>query len=241
MIGIVDWLVAEVDRLGVTQRLNVFADEDDVLSENPDVVIVATGGLPDENNPVGNVQALSTWDVLGNPEAVPGSALIFDSLGRAQAASCADQLAAKGVQVEIITPDAMAGLEIGKIERPAFMQRLYEKGVKFTTDYRLTGAEKSGSGITAQFTNVFSDDVIERKADHLIVETGLVPNDDLFVGLKDGSVNKGATEIASALSGKPQPAYDDQQGYQLYVVGDAVSCRDIHTAILDSMRICAAL
>ena len=47
MIGIVDWRVAELERLGVELRLNTYAEADDVLAEAPEIVVVATGGLPD--------------------------------------------------------------------------------------------------------------------------------------------------------------------------------------------------
>ena len=46
MIGIVDWRLAELERLGVEIRYDLFAEADDVLAEAPDVVIIATGGLP---------------------------------------------------------------------------------------------------------------------------------------------------------------------------------------------------
>lgn len=45
LIGIVDWRVAELDRLGIEVRCDVLAERDDVLALDPDVVIVATGGL----------------------------------------------------------------------------------------------------------------------------------------------------------------------------------------------------
>ena len=46
MISIIDWRMAQCERLGVKFRFNTWADAAMVLDENPDVVIVATGGLP---------------------------------------------------------------------------------------------------------------------------------------------------------------------------------------------------
>src|SRR6185369_1339597 len=51
LIGIVDWRLAELDRLGVDLRYDVWAEKDDVLTLSPDVVVVATGGLP-QNPPL---------------------------------------------------------------------------------------------------------------------------------------------------------------------------------------------
>ncbi|MBY0396996.1 MAG: NAD(P)-binding protein, partial [Thermoleophilia bacterium] len=46
MIGIVDWRVSELAHLGVDLRCNLWAEPQDVLDLNPDVVVIATGGLP---------------------------------------------------------------------------------------------------------------------------------------------------------------------------------------------------
>jgi NADPH-dependent 2,4-dienoyl-CoA reductase/sulfur reductase-like enzyme len=46
LLGIIDWRMQELDRLGVEVRTNAFAEGSDVLAEEPDVVIVATGGMP---------------------------------------------------------------------------------------------------------------------------------------------------------------------------------------------------
>ena len=47
LIGIVDWRVEQCRRHGVEFRFNIYAERDEVLAENPDIVIVATGGIPD--------------------------------------------------------------------------------------------------------------------------------------------------------------------------------------------------
>src|SRR5262249_48795254 len=46
LIAIVDWRAAELARLGVEVRLDTYAEAEQVLREQPDAVIVATGGLP---------------------------------------------------------------------------------------------------------------------------------------------------------------------------------------------------
>ena len=46
MISIIDWRVAECERLGVDLRFNTYADASDVLGLAPDIVVIATGGLP---------------------------------------------------------------------------------------------------------------------------------------------------------------------------------------------------
>ena len=44
MKGVKDWLVNEIQILGVDVRLNTIVEPDDITDEAPDVVIIATGG-----------------------------------------------------------------------------------------------------------------------------------------------------------------------------------------------------
>ena len=65
LIGIVDWRLGELERLGVELRFNSYAEPEDVLAEGPEAVILATGGLPDTDVlDAGSDLAVST---LGHP------------------------------------------------------------------------------------------------------------------------------------------------------------------------------
>ena len=90
IIGIVDWLRSEIERLGVDLRCNVFAEACDVLAEGPDVVVIATGGVPDTSFLAeGEELAVTCWDILGR-QAAPGlDVLLFDDNGAHPGASCA--------------------------------------------------------------------------------------------------------------------------------------------------------
>ena len=46
ILGITGWLQSEVELAGVDVRLNSYGDADDVLALAPDIVVVATGGIP---------------------------------------------------------------------------------------------------------------------------------------------------------------------------------------------------
>ncbi len=46
LVGIIDWRLAECKHHDVDIRFNTYAEADDVLAEEPDLVIVATGGVP---------------------------------------------------------------------------------------------------------------------------------------------------------------------------------------------------
>ena len=61
LIGIIDWRLAECKHFDVDVRYNTYAEADDVLAEDPDVVVVATGGIPNTeflNSTVASARAL---------------------------------------------------------------------------------------------------------------------------------------------------------------------------------------
>jgi 2,4-dienoyl-CoA reductase-like NADH-dependent reductase (Old Yellow Enzyme family) len=239
LIGIVDWLSAEVERLGVDIRWNIFADEDIVQAENPDVILTATGGLPDTDYVTGGEHALSTWDVLAG-EDINGSVLVYDDNGQFQGPSCADFLSRRAdVQVELVTPDRAAAMEMGTLNFPIFMEHFYQNGVTVTADHRISSVQKEGNRLRVTFTNEFRGPDIERLVDHLVVEHGTLPMNEVYEALRSKSANNGVTDYDSLQSNEPQP--DDGAGYQLFSIGDAVSSRNIHSAIYDALRICKDL
>lgn len=237
--AIVDWFRTQLDRLGVQIRWNTMAGPDEVRAEQPDVVIVATGGLPDTLVAEGGELCLSVWDVLGDG-GVKGSVLIYDDNGQYQGPSCADFLGGReGVSVELVTPDRCAAAEVGGMNYPIFMEHFYKKGVTVTPDHRLVSIVRSGNQLKATFSNEFAGPAIERVVDHVVVEHGTLPLDALYFDLRPYSGNDGVTDQEALLAGRPQPAGRD--GFALFRVGDAVASRNVHAAIYDSLRLCKDL
>ncbi|MCB1699187.1 MAG: FAD-dependent oxidoreductase, partial [Halioglobus sp.] len=64
LVGITRWLSDRLTALGVDVRSNVYAEAEDVLDLNPDVVILATGGIPNMDLVEGGNLAVSAWDIL---------------------------------------------------------------------------------------------------------------------------------------------------------------------------------
>jgi 2,4-dienoyl-CoA reductase-like NADH-dependent reductase (Old Yellow Enzyme family) len=240
LLGISDWLKSELEILNVDIRYNVFAQAHDVLEENPDTVIVATGGIPNMEGYPGHQLANSTWDLLSSGTPPSGTILIFDTTGKNQAASCAQKLLETDVTLEIASPDSLIAQEVSKIERPFYLQRFYEKNVKMLPDNAMVCAEKHENRIRVTLRNRLTGSQQERIVDQLIFENGTLPNDEVFIELRPQSVNDGVTDLDALLSGSPQPA-KDKEGFALYRIGDAVSSRDIHTAILDASRLCRTI
>jgi NADPH-dependent 2,4-dienoyl-CoA reductase/sulfur reductase-like enzyme len=242
LLGVTNWLAAEVGHLGVDVRLSVYAERETVVGLHPDVVVIATGGLPDLEWLEGHRLCDSIWDILSGSAKVGESVLLYYELGNHAAASCAEEMADQGANVELVFRGHHAAHTAGYFNYPVYLRHLYEKGVVLTPDHRLVGVEKRGRQLCSTFVNEMSGQADERLSDQVVVEHGTVPLDDLYTELKAGSCNNGSVDMERLLAGQPQNSSSQRRnGYELYRVGDAVSCRDIHGAILDSLRLCRAL
>jgi len=238
ILGIAEWLESELKLLGVDVRWNVLADVDMVIEQHPDIVINATGGLPDCNNVEGGEVCISTWDAL-NGARLSGKVLVYDDHGQHQGASTVDQIAEGDVEIELVTPDRHACAEMGASNFPMYVARFHRKQVKVTPDYRLVRIEPGEDKHRVVFENDYGGGApLERLVDHIIVEHGTLPNDALYQQLRSLSGNDGITDYDCLLNGHAQPASD---GFELYRVGDSVASRNIHAAILDARRLCQSL
>ena len=243
LIGIVDWLRTELDRRHVTVRLNTLADAISVVAEKPDVVFVATGGMPttDFFGPGAHLVD-STWDVIAGVVRPKGKVLVYDDHGADQAMSVVERLALAGVDVVLVTPDRIAGHEVTGTLYPAYLKVFYEHGVDVVVDQRLRSVAKSGTALQATFHNEYSGATTVMEADHIVVEHGTTPLDELYWELKGNSVNGGEVDIDALVAGRPQSLERNPNGtYQLFRVGDAVSSRNIHAAMYDSLRLAMVL
>lgn len=242
IVGIVDWYAQQLEKLGVDIRWNTMAGPAEIEAEKPDVVIVATGGVPNTDIAPGSELGISVWDALTGP-ALSGDILVYDDNGQPTAPSCADHLAGKaGAKVEFVTRDRATGMEMGSQNFPIFLRNFYRKGVTITPDSRLTSIERSGNKLKATFANEFGGPDIERVVDHVVIENGTVPADDVYQQCRGRSRNDGVIDIDALLSGQPQSlTYNIEGNYMLFRVGDAVNSRNIHAAIYDSLRLCKDL
>ncbi|HEX8375175.1 MAG TPA: FAD-dependent oxidoreductase, partial [Geminicoccaceae bacterium] len=241
--GIADWLRQELDVLRVDVRLNSYAEADEVLAERPDVVVVATGGLPNtEFLEEGGDLVRSVWDVLGGYVEPQGSVLLYDDHGWHQGPSTALALARAGAKVEVVTPDRMVAFEVGATNFPNYLREAYRHGVALTPDLELRSVRRRGNRLVATLLNEYSGETVEREADHVVVEHGTLPVDELYLALREGSRNGGEVDLDGLARGAPEEIVRNPEGaYLLYRVGDAVSSRNIHAAIYDSLRLCKGL
>ncbi len=242
LIGITRWLSDEVTQLGVDLRLNVYAEIDEVLAESPDVVIVATGGVPDTECVDGSEHVVSVWDVLGGQVAPGADVLVFDDNGQHPGPSCAEFLAEHGAKVELVTPDRSIAQEMGSTNFSIHLRNLYSKGVRLTPDVRLIAVEPSGNRLQATLVNEYSGDRETREFDQVVVEHGSVPVDALYRALRGRSRNDGTVDLDALVAGAAQNLDLNPGGdFALYRIGDAVASRNIHAAVYDALRLCSRL
>jgi NADPH-dependent 2,4-dienoyl-CoA reductase/sulfur reductase-like enzyme len=225
IIGIIDWLNAEIERLGVDLRLDCDAEAGDVLAEEPDVVIVATGGTPDTGFlETGEELVTTSWDILSGFVAPAETVLLFDDNGQHPGLSCAEHIAEQGAKLELVTPDRMIAGEAGGTNYPAYLRVFYDKGVVMTPNYRLTRVRRQDDKLVATLFCEYNQSTVERHVDQVVTEHGTVPNLDALI------------------AGEPQDLIRNPAGrYLLFRVGDAVASRNIHAAIYDSLRLCKDL
>ena len=208
---------AQVDKAGVTVRLGLEATPEQVLSEKPDVVIVATGSRPKEQ-PVGGADGpaiYNVWQVLnGEAEQLGQNVCLIDYDGHHRASATAEFLANQGKTVHIITSSLFIGAELGPTQDLYLTrQRLLQKGVTFTPDIAVIEVGGDAGAKTVKGFNVYSNIWDEwGPFDALVLAMGQRVDDALYMSLK-GKVD------------------------ELYRIGDSVAPRKVDMAIWEGHRI----
>ncbi|NLR73856.1 NADH:flavin oxidoreductase [Leeia aquatica] len=244
MAGIVRWFDMETRRLGVDRRLGVAATPEMILAEQPDIVVLATGGrsFTDQVLDWGVAEglAVSSWDILSGKVAPKTNVLVYDAVSTHAGFGAADFLASRGCTVEVVTPDVKVSDDVGGTTFPIFYRRLYAQGVIPTPNYWLDKVYQEGDKLIAVLRNEYTEAQEERAVDQVVIENGITPNDELYWTLKDRSHNRGQTDIHALFASQPQPALAENLAagqFLLYRVGDCVSMHNIHGAIYDALRL----
>lgn len=239
MISIIDWRMAQCEKHGVAFRFNTWADADTVLSEAPDVVIIATGGMAHtEVLQEGNDLVVSAWDIISG-DVKPGSnVLVFDDAGDHSGLQAAEIIAATGAKVEIMTPDRSFAPEVMAMNLVPYMRSLQQKDVTFTVTFRLEAVARQGNGLVAKVGSDYGGVAQTRLVDQVVINNGTIPLDELYFELKGLSSNGGEVSYDDLIAGEPQRVLRNPEGsFQLFRIGDAISARNTHAAIHDALRL----
>ena len=244
LLGIVEWRVAELDRLGVDVRYDTFADAEVIQALKPDVVIIATGALA--QNPsvdAGESLMLNVWDVIGGDASPTGEVILYDDDGNHTAMTAAELLVQAGAHLEIVTPERTIGIEVGGMNMVGYNRALNEADARIALTRRVRSISRRADGrLDAEIGSDHSEVRTTRVVDAVVGDHGAVSNDDLFFELLPGSQNLGELDHRAFLDGSPQQVCSNPAGsYALFRIGDAVEHRNIHAAIYDALRLCKDL
>jgi len=243
ILGIVDWRISECELLGVDFRFNTYAETSDILAENPDCVVIATGGMPNlDLLSSGQELATTSWDVLSGSVSPAKQVIVVDNNGGHSAMTIAEFVAERAEEMELVTPDRIVAPEIGSTSYPGYLRTLNRTGAKVTVNLRIDRLERRGNKIAAVFKDEYAGEERVKEADQVVIEYGTSPLSELYFALKEGSTNRGEIDAKAMISARPQAIVTNPAGaYQLFRIGDAVASRNIHAAILDAYRLMIAL
>lgn len=215
---IVYWLEREIYRLGVDVRLSTFAQADEILAERPSKVIIATGSIPKMDGAqasgvtasgVDQSHVYSSHEIFDVPVSVLGkTALVYDDVGHYEAVAVAEHLIEQGLAVTFVTRhSSMAPLMLTTTRAHTALTRLSEGNFSRYFDARLREIQKGACEISISD----STKLIAVPADLVVLVTS----------------NRSNSEIALELEGR----VDRNSGMKLIVTGDALSPRDLTSAI----------
>ena len=241
MISIIDWRMAQCAARDVAFHFNTWAEVEDVTALAPDVVIVATGGLPNTvlfETGQELARVVSAWDMISGDVKPAQSVLVYDESGDHPGLMAAEVAANAGASVEVMTPDRTFAPDIMGMNLTPYMRALQGKDVTFTVTRRLLDVRAEGNRITAVIGTDYSDLRQEKSYDQVVVNYGTRPLDDLYFALKPFSSNLGEVDYDALIAGRAQEVRRNEKGaFQLFRIGDAVSARNTHAAIYDALRL----
>ncbi|MFF0223265.1 FAD-dependent oxidoreductase [Streptomyces sp. NPDC004629] len=216
IFDVVTWQVAELDRLGVVVRKSSPVDVEGMLRLEADSVIVATGSIPDKSGVlisapgrhvagVGEPHVVSSVELLGDGKRDLGqTAVVYDDVGHYESVAVVEYLLDRGLDVTVVTRfPSFAPVADRTLRTAPARSRYIESGRCF--DVR-PHALLTRILPDSCFVQSFGSADEELAADTVVLLTHRLACDDLSVGLRAA-------------------------GKEVIRVGDALSPRDLQTAI----------
>jgi len=208
-------LTREMDRAGVTLRLNTRVTADLIAREAPDKIVLATGATPysPEIEGADEAHVVSAWQVLQGEANVGSRAIIADWRCDWIGLGLAEYLAREGCHVRLAVNGMVAGQSLPQYTRDKWLGDLHRLGVEIIPHMRLHGIDAD----SAYFQHTLSGDpVILSAVDTLVTSLG----------------HKAETALEHELR--------DWAG-AVHVIGDCLCPRTAEEAILEGLKIGSAL
>jgi len=226
-LDVVRNLAAECQRNGVDIRTGVTATAQWLLDQAPDAVVLATGARPQPPYwAAGLPRVVDVRDVLEGRSEPAGRVVVVDDLGFHQATSVAELLADRGCEVEIITAGMVVGQDLGiTLDMETFNVRAHAKGIRQATDLVVMGAADNGGsagqdgragGVELSLLHHPTGQPAQRHCDWVVCAVHQAPEDELW----------------QELQGAP---------FEVHRVGDCVTPRRAHAAVIEGHRVAVTL
>jgi NADPH-dependent 2,4-dienoyl-CoA reductase/sulfur reductase-like enzyme len=161
ILDLLDWYERQLAKLGVTVRLNAFLDEEEVAAHPAEVVILATGSLPDPDarqrwlpgeERLPGLEAGGVWspeEILRREARLGNTVVVYDEGGNWRGVGTAWTLAEQGKEVVLVTPDPFVGKEIARTSADGPVRaRLARTGAQMLTEHVI--ARWHGNGVTVR-------------------------------------------------------------------------------------------
>ena len=224
-------------------RDSTYADPASIAALQPDVVIIATGGLP--QNPAvetGAELVLNAWDVIGGDARPGGDVILYDDDGSHSAMTTAEMLARSGARLEVVTPERTMGVDVGGLNLVPYARVFNETDTRVTLNQRVRSVRRQDGRLRVEIGSDHSPVRHERTVDAVVGDHGVLANDELYHQLVPLSVNLGEMDHDAFVHGSAQRIRTNDRGaFQLFRIGDAVAGRNIHAAVYDALRLCKDL
>ena len=177
---LLNWYERQFDRLSVRLHLNSYLEQDEVRAIGADVVVLATGSLPDEDATqrwlpqlgplpgLENGQVYSAEDVMRREARLGDSVIVYDEGGNMRGVGAAWYLAETGKQVTLVTPDPFVGKELSRTSADIPIRaKLAQLSVQMLTKHAIL----NWSGNEARLRNLLDGAEVDVPSSALVMAT----------------------------------------------------------------------
>ncbi|MGD8855315.1 MAG: FAD-dependent oxidoreductase [Chloroflexota bacterium] len=205
-LDVIRYLVLMAERAGVEIFLNTQVTPETVTLSQPDVVILATGGIPLTIPFPGldDTQWLQASDLLDGGHEI-NTATAFVIGGGLVGLETADYLAARGVVVTLVEMLDQVGADIDQLAKAMLLKRLNAHGVKIHTGTKVVGLTKNAALVQQD------EEVVSLPIETVVVAVGVRAN----------------RTLPDALAGSDR---------ELHIIGDAAEPRRALEAIREGFE-----
>jgi 2,4-dienoyl-CoA reductase (NADPH2) len=218
-------LFAHARRLGVEVTCGTELTAQEIRSMAPDAVVLATGARPARPWWAGDCdRVVDVRDVLEGRVAPSGSVLVIDELGFHQATSVAELLADRGCRVEVCTNGMVVGQDLGiTLDMETWNVKARAKGIIQSTDLVVMAAravdrsdDRPQGGVEVDRLHHPTGTTTPVTVDWVVCAVHQAPEDGLWQELKDAP-------------------------FPVHRIGDCVTPRRAHAAVVEGERVAVAL